>query len=66
MDYDVTFFEFSGFSLGPGGRDQDARSNNVNISPVPEPATLALLGSGLLGLAGYRWQQRRREETHLG
>ncbi len=33
---------------------------------VPEPGTIVLLSSGLLGLAGYRWQQRRREGTQIG
>ena len=33
---------------------------------VPEPTTMLLFASGLLGLAGYRWQQRRREGTQVG
>lgn len=33
---------------------------------IPEPTTILLMATGLLGLAGYRWSQRRREGTHVG
>ncbi len=38
----------------------------ITGQPVPEPTTLALFASGLLGLAGYRWHQRRRERAQVG
>jgi hypothetical protein len=33
--------------------------------PTPEPSTLALLGAGALGLAGYAWRQRRKRSLSL-
>lgn len=32
--------------------------SNVALNPVPEPATLLLLGSGLLGIIGFRKKKR--------
>jgi hypothetical protein len=34
-----------------------------NVSPVPLPAALPLLGAGLLSLGGFAWNKRREAKT---
>jgi hypothetical protein len=39
---------------------KDGREGKVNLEPVPEPGTIILLGSGLLGLLGYGVYRKKK------
>jgi hypothetical protein len=42
-----------------GGNDQYFSNFQFTTSPVPEPSTFALLGTGIIALLGYAWRRRR-------
>jgi hypothetical protein len=55
---------FNGGGFGPpaaGPHEGLATQFSDTAAPVPEPATLALLGTGLASVAGCRWRRRKLE-----
>ncbi len=54
-----TGYLFAG--IADEGWSDNTGAFNVTVTPVPLPATLWLMGSGLLGLLGYRRFQQRGE-----
>jgi hypothetical protein len=63
------YFEWSGgisrVSIADGMEGQSFTMDDLTFSttPVPEPATLLLVGFGILGLAGYRRRARNSREV---
>lgn len=51
------------FDIVGGGNTYHGVSDGVAVNPVPEPASLVLVGSGLLS-AGARWRRRRAEKQN--
>ncbi len=56
------------FDLSAGQQANYDWQWNVEVAsaPVPEPSTILLCSTGLLGLAGYRWAKGRHERTQAG
>ena len=56
---------FNGAGFGPpaAGPNEGLLTQFSDTAPVPEPATLTLVGAALVGVAGDRWRRRKRQRA---
>lgn len=54
-------FSFRDYWGSEGGHENVYLLADTNPAPVPEPATLLLLGSGLAGIGGAAWRRKKKE-----
>ena len=61
-DYNYAIITFELYDFDYENNDSQVLMDNISISPVPEPATLVLLGSGLAGMGLFS----RRKKINTG
>jgi hypothetical protein len=48
-----------GLALGTGGASAGGYYDNLTVTTTPEPSSIALVTSGLVGLLAYAWRKRK-------
>lgn len=56
--FDNEFNQFGSVTVGFNNRGGYITDLTINADPIPEPTTMLLLGTGLLGLAGVRRRKK--------
>ena len=57
---DATTISGVQFSFGTQAGDNVNGTSGPSVSPTPEPASLTMLCTGLVGLLGYAWKRRKK------